>query len=144
MLEADLASHADHCSHRERLASEAERESIKLKQVRLMLRHVGDEYTAKINGMVESGLFAAVGVEPGDPYVEGLVHKDTFDDDLYEWNEERMVFVGRRKRKQYKIGDKVRVQVLRADIDRRQIDFRIVPETGAGPAQSPKGALPRP
>lgn len=126
-MEQDLAEAADHCSYRERIAAEAERESIKLKQVRLMLKHIGDDYQARIVGMVESGLFAAVGVTRGDPYVEGLIHKDTFDDDFYEWNEQRMVFVGRRKRKQFKIGDVVHVQVLRADLDRRQIDFRIVP-----------------
>lgn len=134
----ELESDCEHCSYRERLAAEAERESIKLKQVRLMREHVGDEFEGRITGMVESGFFVATGVAPDEPYTEGHVHKDTFDDDFYEWNEERMVFTGRRKRKQYKIGDRLRVQVLKADLDRRQIDFRVVPGDAAPSQRGPR------
>lgn len=118
-LEKDLAEICEHCSYRERIASDAERESIKLKQVRAMIPHVGSEFDAEVVGMAEMGLF----VQIADPYSEGLVNKDTMMDDMYEYNEERMTFMGRRKRRAYKIGDILRVRVLRADIDRRQIDF---------------------
>jgi len=121
-LEAELAETCEHCSYRERVAAEADREATRLKQVRIMMSKLGEEFPAKVVGMVDSGLF----VQLEDPYVEGLVSKDTMSDDFYEFNEERMIFFGRRKKKTFKIGDKVQVRTIRADLDRRQIDFALV------------------
>jgi ribonuclease R len=121
-LEAELTDTCEHCSYRERLASDAERESIKLKQVRAMMPHLGDEFDAKIVGMIETGLFAKV----EDPYSEGMINRESMMDDFYTFNEDRMIFYGRRKKRTFKIGDTVRVRVLRADIDRRQIDLGLV------------------
>ncbi len=121
-LEERLAEICEHCSYRERLASDAERESVKLKQVRAMVPHVGDEFDAKIVGMIESGFF----VEIADPFVEGLVSRDSMTDDFYQFNEDRMLFIGRRKKRQFKIGEMVKVRCLRADTDRRQIDFGLL------------------
>jgi ribonuclease R len=121
-LETELSEICDHCSYRERLASDAERESIKLKQVRLMTQHLGDEFDGKIVGMIEAGMF----VQVADPYVEGLVSQESLTDDFYQFNEERMVFMGRRSRKTFKIGDPMRVRCLRADIDERKIDLGLV------------------
>lgn len=131
-LEKDLAEICEHCSYRERIASDAERESIKLKQVRAMIPHVGSDFDAEVVGMAEMGLF----VQIADPYSEGLVNKDTMMDDIYEFNEERMTFMGRRTRRAFKTGDVLRVRVLKADIDRRQIDF--------GCLELPKLATPQP
>jgi ribonuclease R len=118
-LEESLENICEHCSYRERLAAEAERESNKLKQVRLMAEHLGDEFDGRVIGMVDSGLF----VQLEDPYVEGMIPKESMTDDFYEFNSERMVFFGRRKRRTFKVGDTVKVTVVRADLDRRQIDF---------------------
>jgi ribonuclease R len=121
-LEDELTDVCEHCSYRERLAANAERESIKLKQVRLMQKHLGDEFDGKVNGMTENGLF----VQLDDPFVEGMIHKDTMNDDTYEFNEERMVFAGKRKKRTFQMGDAVRVRVARADIDQRMIDFELL------------------
>ena len=121
-LEKTLTEVAEHCSYRERLATDAERESIKLKQVRLMTKHLGDEFDAKIIGMTDTGLF----VQVDDPFVEGMITKDSMADDMYEFNEDRMIFYGRRKKRTFKIGGRVKIRVLRADIDKRQIDFGMV------------------
>ncbi len=136
-IQKDLEDAAEHCSYRERLASDAERDSIKLKQVRMMLKHLGDEFEGKVNGMMESGLF----IQLEDPFIEGMLHKDSLTDDFYEFNEERMVFYGKRKKRTFQIGDKVRVSVMRADIDRRQIDFGLVEFKGVAVAQT-DGPLP--
>jgi ribonuclease R len=122
-LETELAEICEHCSYRERIASDAERESIKLKQVRAMIPEVGHEFEGKIVGMMDSGLFVKI----PNPYCEGMLAKEALalgaDGDSYEFNEEKMLFMGRRKKRQFRIGDPVRVQCLRAEIDRRQIDF---------------------
>jgi ribonuclease R len=125
-LEKELMEICDHCSYRERLAADAERESIKLKQVRLAMAHVGSEFDGKIIGMVDSGLF----VQLQDPYIEGMVHKDSLTDDFYEWNEDRMVFYGKRKRRTFRIGDPIRILIQRADVDTRQIDLGWVHREG--------------
>lgn len=125
-LERELAEICEHCSYRERLAADAEREAIRLKQVRAMLRHVGGEFDGEIVGMVNAGVF----VQLDEPYCEGLVARDTMTDDFYEFDEDRMIFVGRRTRRQHRIGDRLRVRVLRADIDKRQIDFGMLARGG--------------
>lgn len=118
-LERELAEICEHCSYRERLASDAERESIKLKQVRAMIPNLGEEFDGKVVGMMEAGLF----VQLENPYVEGMVPKEALIDDLYQFDEERMIFSGRRKKRMFKVGTPMRIRVVRADIDRRQIDF---------------------
>lgn len=121
-LERELAEICEHCSYRERLAADAEREAIRIKQVRAILPRLGEEFDAKVIGMAEFGLF----VQVADPYVEGLISRDSMVDDFYEFNEGRMVFFGRRKKKVFKIGDSLRVRALRANLDRRQIDFGLI------------------
>lgn len=121
-LEDELAQICEHCSYRERLAADADREAIKLKQVRLMASCLGAEMESKIVGMVASGLF----VQLNDPYVEGMIPLESLSDDFYEFNEERMIVSGRRKRRTFKIGDSLRVKVVRADMDKRQIDFAMI------------------
>lgn len=136
-LDEDLAKACEHSSYRERLAADAERESIKLKQTRLMARHLGEEFDGTIVGMVENGLFVAL----DSPYVEGMVSKETLTDDFYEFNEERMIFYGRRKKRTFKMGDRVRVVVVKANIDRRQIDFDL--RSGGSVAEHGERSEPR-
>jgi ribonuclease R len=118
-LEQELSDICEHCSYRERIASDAERESIKLKQVRAMIPHVGDEFEAKIVGMMEAGFFVKI----SDPYSEGMVSQESLGDDFYEFNEDKMIFFGRRNKRIFRVGDRLKVRCLRAEIDRRQIDF---------------------
>lgn len=121
-LEAELAEICDHCSYRERLAADAEREAIKLKQVRLMMTQLGNEFEGRIVGMVNSGIF----VQLDQPFVEGMVSVESMSDDFYEFDEDHMIFKGKRKKAIYRIGDLVKIRVVRTDLDKRQIDFVIL------------------
>lgn len=109
-------------SEMERRAVEAERESVKVKQVEYMARHLGDELEGIISGVANFGLF----VEINDLLVEGLVRVRDLGDDYYIYDEKNYALIGRRTRKRYRLGDKVIVQVVRVDIEHREIDFRIV------------------
>jgi ribonuclease R len=133
-LADELAEACEHCSYRERLAADAERDANKLKQVRLMMRHLGDEFNGKVNGMTENGMFVLL----EDPFVEGMIHKDTLDDDFYQFDDQHMIFFGRRKRRTFRMGDKVRVRVARADIDLRIVDFELL-EGGNALKELPPG-----
>ncbi|MEW6319840.1 MAG: ribonuclease R [Acidobacteriota bacterium] len=110
---------ARHTSERERRANEAERELLQWKKVRFMADKVGDVFEGYVTGVAPFGLF----VELVDHYVEGLVHVSTMADDYYRYNELAHTLVGESTRKRYRLGDKVRVQVVRVDMTRRQIDF---------------------
>ncbi len=118
-LEKDLAEVCAHCSYRERLAAEAEREMIKIKQVRLMSQHVGEDFQAKVVGMISAGIF----VQLEDPFVEGMIQLETITGDFYEFHEERMIFRGRRTKQVVRIGDSLCVRLVRTDLEKRQIDF---------------------
>jgi ribonuclease R len=121
-IEEKLAEITEHCSYRERIASDAERESIKLKQTRIMLPEVGNEFAAKIGGMNEHGMFAAI----QDPFVEGFIAQEGLSDDFYAYHEDRQTFVGKRTKRTYKVGDPVRVRVDRVDLDLRRIDLSVI------------------
>ncbi len=121
-MEKALEETADHCSYRERVATLADREAIKLKQVRLMKRHIGEEFDGKVIGMAEVGMFVQIDA----PYVEGLVTAESIGDDVYQFNEERMIFFGLRKKRTFRMGEAMRIRVVRADLDERKIDFQFI------------------
>ncbi len=125
-VQALLEKVATHCSQRERIAAEAERESIKLKQVRALKKHTGDELPGKITGLVESGFF----VQLLNPVAEGFVHKDTIGDDVYFFDEDKMMLYGRRKRRMFRIGDPVIVKIVLADVERRRTDMALISAHG--------------
>ncbi|MFQ5675335.1 MAG: ribonuclease R family protein, partial [bacterium] len=106
-------------SEREVVALEAERESIKLKKVEYMQRHLGDEFEGIISGVVPFGIF----VEIKNILVEGLVHISDLEDDYYFHDEKNHQLVGQHTQKTYRLGDSVRVQVVRVDKDERVVDF---------------------
>lgn len=118
----ELEQITEHCSYRERIASEAERESIRFKQVRLMSKLIGEEREGKITGVSDRGMF----VQLWHPYCEGMVPVDSMQDDWYEYQEERMVLVGRKKKRSFTIGMKVNIQVVRVDMDARQVEFQLL------------------
>ncbi|HSK10317.1 MAG TPA: ribonuclease R [Vicinamibacterales bacterium] len=121
-LRDDLPEVARHTSDRERRADEAERELLQWKKVRFMADKVGDEFDGFITGVAAFGLF----VELVEHYVEGLVHVSTMADDYYRFLEATHALRGENTRKVYRLGDKVRVQLVRADMEKRQIELGLV------------------
>ena len=119
-----LTNAGKHSSDMERRAMEAEREAVKAKQVAYMAGQVGAQYDGIISGVMNFGFF----VRLAGPECEGLVRASTIDDDYYHFEEGGHRLVGRRKGKSYRLGDKVRVGVLRVDVERREIDLFLVPE----------------
>ena len=111
-----------HCSKMEMTAAEAERASIKFKQVEFMKEHVGAEFTGVISGVTEWGFY----VELDQNKCEGMVSIRNLDDDFYRFDEENYCIVGRRNRKKYQLGDPVKVLVAKANLIKKQLDFELV------------------
>ena len=121
-LVEELPEIAKHTSEMERRADEAERELLQWKKVRFMADKVGDEYEGFITGVAPFGLF----IELSEHYVEGLVHVSSMADDYYRFVEQQHILHGENTKKAYRLGDKVNVQVVRVDMERRQIDLGLV------------------
>jgi ribonuclease R len=121
-LEEELPEVALHTSEMERRADEAERELLQWKKVRFMADKVGDEFDGFITGVAPFGLF----IELVEHYVEGLVSMSSMADDYYRFVEQQHILRGENTRKTYRLGDQVRVQVVRVDMERRQVDLGIV------------------
>jgi len=111
-------------SEREIVAMEAERESIKMKQVEYMQRHLGDEFAGIVSGVVPFGIF----VEITDLLTEGLVHISDLEDDYYIHDEKNYQLIGQNTRKRYRLGDPVHIRVMRVDVNERIVDFVLVNE----------------
>ncbi len=118
----DLPETARHASEMERRADDAERELLQWKKVKFMADKVGDEFEAYIVGVAAFGLFT----ELIEHYVEGLVHVSTMADDYYRFVEAAHMLRGENTQKTYRLGDKVTVQVIRVNMDVRQIDLGLV------------------
>ncbi len=118
----DLPDVARHTSEMERRAADAERELLQWKKVRFMADKVGEEFDGYVTGVAPFGLF----VELAAHYVEGLVHVSTLADDYYRFLERGHALYGEATRKTYRLGDRVRVQVARVDMERRQVDLGLV------------------
>ncbi len=121
-LAEELPDVAKQTSERERRADDAERELLQWKKVRFMADKVGDEYEGYITGVAPFGLF----IELIEHYVEGLVHVSSMADDFYRFLEQQHVMRGENTKKVYRLGDKVRVQVVRVDMERRQVELGLV------------------
>lgn len=122
-----------HSSEREKRASDAERASIKYKQVEYMsMMEPGKSYDGLISGITEWGIF----VEIIETKCEGMIRLADMDDDYYEYDEKNYCVIGRRRRKIYTLGDQVRVRVKKTDVDKRLID--LVLATTALPKESSK------
>ncbi len=113
---------ARHTSEMERRADDAERELLQWKKVKFMADKVGDEFDGYVTGVAAFGLF----VELIEHYVEGLVHVSTMADDYYRFVEGAHMLKGENTQKVYRLGDKVSVQVIRVNMDVRQIDLGLV------------------
>jgi ribonuclease R len=115
----DLPEIARHTSERERRADDAERELVQWKKVRFMADKVGDEFAGYITGVSAFGLY----IELIEHFVEGMVHVSTMADDYYRFVERAHVLRGENTGKIYRLGDRVTVQVVKVDMERRQIDL---------------------
>jgi len=117
----DLEARCKHISAQERKAMTAERESIKYKQVEFISQFIGEEMEGHISGMIDRGLF----IELDGSKAEGLIGFDKLND-AYDIDESRLKATGRRSKKVYKMGDKVRVRILDTDMTKRQIEMELI------------------
>ncbi len=114
-------------SERERVALEAERESIKIKQVEWIAQHQGETFEGIISGVTSYGMFVEI-----IPYlIEGLIHIDSMGDDFYIFEEKTYSLIGKDTGRRYRLGDMVRVKVARVDQERNQVDFLLINETAS-------------
>ncbi len=111
----------EHCSAQEQVAANAERASIKYKQVEFMSEHIGEEYDAVISGVTEWGLYAEI----NENKCEGMIPMRTLQDDYYEFDDANYCLIGRRTHRKFTIGDPVRIRITRANLDRKQLDFEL-------------------
>lgn len=117
---------ARHCSETERTAEAAEREAIKVKQVQFMARHIGDEFTGAISGVARWGFW----VRLDKLGAEGLVRISSVDDDYYHYDEKHYRLMGKRRKRSFRMGDKVKVTVLKVDDVKHEIEL-ILAESGS-------------
>ncbi|HAN18861.1 MAG: ribonuclease R [Bacteroidetes bacterium GWC2_33_15] len=110
-----------YASEMERRAAEAERASIKYKQVEFMKDHVGEDFDGIISGVTEWGFY----VELNESKCEGLVHIRELDDDYYFFDEDNYSIIGRKNKKTFQLGDPVRIKIVRADLEKKQLDFTL-------------------
>lgn len=121
-----LEDQCKHSSDMEQLATNAERASIKYKQVEYMGDHLGEVYTGVISGVTEWGLY----VELDENMCEGLVPVRDLPGDYYDLDESNYSLVGRRTGARYRLGDKVKVQVARCDLPKKMLDFALLDDEG--------------
>jgi ribonuclease R len=113
-----------HTSERERHAMDAEREMVDLKKAQFMMNRIGEEFSGFINSLANFGFF----VELDDYFIEGLVKLSSLTDDEYDYYEKEYVVKGRRFARKFRLGDNVRVRVVRINAFRSEIDFALVEE----------------
>jgi ribonuclease R len=110
-----------HISTTERSAIEAERLSIKIKQIEYLESHIGESFHAVISGVTHFGLFVKI----LDILAEGLIRIRDLEGDFYIYDEKKYSLIGRRNKKQYRLGDKIWVKLVRADQEKSELDFII-------------------
>ena len=116
-----------HTSERERHAMDAEREMVDLKKAQFMMNKIGEEFTGFINSLANFGFF----VELDEYFVEGLVKLSSLSDDDYDYYEKEYVIKGRRSGRKFRLGDNVRVRVVRINAFRSEVDFALVTQAAA-------------
>ncbi len=122
VVKENLEKVCKHCSEMEKIASTAERDSIKFMQVKFLKNKISFVYDGVISGVTEWGLY----VEITENKCEGLVKVSSIKDDHYIFDEKKYALIGYRTKSSYQIGQKVKIQIQRADLERRQMDFILV------------------
>ncbi len=132
---------ASRSSTAERRAMEAERDIVNLKKCQYIADKVGEKYHGMVTSVHAFGLF----VELREIFVEGLVHVSSLEDDFYQYEEDRHRLIGMNRRREFTIGTPLQVTVHKVDLDRREIDFRLVDEQKPGPVkQDSRRGKPKP
>ncbi|MBQ5653835.1 MAG: ribonuclease R [Alistipes sp.] len=119
---AQLEAMCEHASEREVVAADAERASIKYKMVEFMKEHLGEEFTGHISGMSEWGVY----IELEDTHIEGMSYLRDIEGDFFRFDQERYELQGQRTGVRLTLGDEMRVRVVRADLEKRQLDFEVL------------------
>jgi ribonuclease R len=112
---------SQHISETERNAVDAERLSVKLKQIEYLRDHIGEEFHAIISGITHFGIFVKI----TDILAEGLIRVRDLEGDFYVYDEKKYSLIGKRTKRQFRLGDKVQVKLIRADIEKSELDFII-------------------
>ena len=113
--------YCEHCSDMEQVSQNAERDSIKYKMVEFMADKIGNTYDAHISGLTSYGIYAQI----DETHCEGMIPIRDLGDDYYDFDEKNFVIVGRRHHTKYQLGDPIRIQVARANLERKQLDFTL-------------------
>ena len=116
----------EHCSMAERRADDAVRDVMAWLKCEYLQDRVGEEFPGVISGVAGFGLF----IEIGEVYADGLVHVSSLQNDYYTYDASGQRLIGERTRRVYRLGDRVRVQVMRVDLDERKVDLQIVEADG--------------
>ena len=111
----------EHCSDMEQVSQNAERDSIKYKMVEFMADKIGNTYDAHISGLTSYGIYAQI----DENHCEGMVPIRDLGHDYYDFDEKNFVIIGRRNHTKYQLGDPIRIQVARANLERKQLDFTL-------------------
>ena len=111
----------EHCSEMELVAQNAERDSIKYKMVEFMAEKLGETYDAHISGITSYGIYAEI----DENHCEGMIPMRDLGDDYYDFDERNFCLIGRRHHHKYQLGDAIRIQVARADLEKKQLDFTV-------------------
>jgi ribonuclease R len=114
-----LRKEGEHCSMREKVAVDAERDSIKLKQVEYLSKHVGEEFSGVISGVMERGIFVTL----DDVFCEGMIRVGDLKGDYFHYEPRSHALIGRRSGARYQLGDAITVRVDAVNPEKRQIDF---------------------
>ena len=118
----ELEELCKHCSEKEKKASQAERDSVKYMQVKFLKNKVGEKYDGIISGVTEWGLY----VEIIANRCEGLVRVSSIKDDHYIYDEKKHALIGYRSKVSYQLGQKIKIKIQKADLERKQMDFILV------------------
>ena len=121
LLKKQAEDRSKQSSEREKVATEVEREAEKMKMAEYMESKIGEEYDAIISSITSFGVFAEL-----ENTIEGLIRFENLGDEYFIYNEERKILVGELTNKTYKIGDKIRIRVIRASKELKEIDFELV------------------
>ncbi len=114
----------EHSSEMEQVAANAERDSIKYKMVEFMSQYLGEVFDAHISGITSYGIYAEI----DENHCEGMIPMRDLNDDYYEFDERNFCLVGRRRHNRYSLGDKIRIQVAKANLEKKQLDFTVADE----------------
>ncbi len=111
----------EHCSDMEQISQNAERDSIKYKMVEFMADKIGNTYDAHISGITSYGIYAQI----DETHCEGMIPIRDLGNDYYDFDEKNYMIIGRRHHTKYQLGDPIRIQVARANLERKQLDFTV-------------------